>query len=45
MANNKPFTISLSGKGFESAKASFEIAHSNLYYEPKIIYVTPAFVH
>lgn len=45
MANNKPFTISLSGKGFESAKAPFEIAHSNLYYEPKIIYVTPAFVH
>ncbi len=40
----KNYSISISGKGFESAKAPFEIAHANLYYEPKIIYVTPVLV-
>lgn len=29
MANDAPFTISISGKGFESVKAPFEIAHAN----------------
>ena len=38
----KKYSINLSGKGFESVKAPFEIAHANLYYEPKIIYVTQA---
>lgn len=40
----KNYSITVSGKGFESVKAPFEIAHSNLYYEPKIIYVTPVLV-
>ena len=40
----KNYSITISGKGFESVKAPFEIAHANLYYEPKIIYVTPAMV-
>lgn len=40
----KNYSITISGKGFESVKAPFEIAHANLCYEPKIIYVTPAMV-